>query len=195
MERLRSPNLRRMTHLRLVTDADAEELTRLLVTSREFLAPFEPRREDSHFELEFQRQVITAKLAAYESGSGVPFVIVEGGTIVGQLSLDRIEFGPYRSAEIGYWVAEHATGRGLATNSVAEALDVAESELGLSRIVAATLPDNEPSMKVLRRSGFVEFGRARSYMEIAGERRDHLMFERILAEAVTGRDGEPDILR
>ncbi|WP_182353977.1 GNAT family N-acetyltransferase [Flaviflexus huanghaiensis] len=182
-----------MKIIRLVTDGDAEELTRLLVTSREFLAPFEPRREDSYFELDYQRQIIAAKLVSYESGSVMPFVIVDHSAIVGQLSLDRIEFGPYRSAEIGYWVAQRDAGRGIATGAVAEALRFA-GQLGLARIVAATLPDNHPSMKVLRRNGFTEFGRASQYMEIAGKRSDHLLFERIL-DGSKGLRGDTELHR
>ncbi|WP_182170016.1 GNAT family N-acetyltransferase [Flaviflexus equikiangi] len=184
-----------METLKIVTTADVDELADLLVRSREYLAPFEPRREDSYFSAEYQRKLITAKLAAHESGSEVPFLILHDGMIVGQLTLDRIEFGPLQSADIGYWVAQDHCGRGIATRAVSEVLDYAWHELGLCRIQAATLPENEPSITVLRRNGFALCGTARSYMEIAGERRDHLVFERILAEAVKGRDGEPVIVR
>lgn len=168
-----------MTTIRIVHQDDIDELTGLLVRSREFLAPFEPRREDSYFTADYQRKLISAKLAAHESGSEVPFIIVEKDEIVGQLTLDRIEFGPYQSADIGYWVAQTHAGRGIATRAVKEVLDYAWDELGLLRIQAATLPDNEPSMKVLVHNGFVECGNVKSYMEIAGERRDHILFERI----------------
>lgn len=166
-----------MTTIRIVEAGDIDELTDLLVTSREYLAPFEPRRDDSYFTTAYQRKLISAKLAAHESGSEVPFIIHDDGIIVGQLTLDRIEFGPYQSAEIGYWVAQSYGARGIATRAVKEVLDYAWQELGLRRIQAATLPDNEPSMKVLVRNGFVEYGTARNYMEIAGERRDHVIYE------------------
>jgi len=166
-----------MTSIRIVHDDDVDELADLLVRSREFLAPFEPRREDSYFTAEYQRKLISAKLSAYESGSEVPFLIIEDGAIAGQLTLDRIEFGPLQSADIGYWVAESLTGRGIATRAVEECLAYAWDELGLKRVQAATLPDNEPSMRVLLNSGFSHYGTAESYMEIAGQRRDHLLFE------------------
>ena len=168
-----------MTTIRIVHQDDIDELTGLLVRSREFLAPFEPRREDSYFTAAYQRKLISAKLAAHESGSEVPFIIIEDDKIVGQLTLDRIEFGPYKSADIGYWVAQSHGGRGIATRAVSKVLSYAWEELGLRRIQAATLPDNEPSMRVLVNNGFVECGNVKSYMEIAGERRDHILFERI----------------
>ena len=166
-----------MVELRVVTVADSDELTELLVKSREFLAPFEPRREDSYFESHFQTQLLSAKLAAHEQGSEVPFVIVNGGSIVGQLVLDRMELGPFLTCDIGYWVAEDECGKGIATEAVTQALAYTRDELGLKRITAATLPDNAASIRVLERNGFQKYGLAHSYMEIAGEWRDHELFE------------------
>lgn len=166
-----------MVELRVVTVADVSELTELLVLNREFLAPYEPRREDSYYDRAFQLKLVTAKLADYEQGSEVPFVIVDSGKIVGQLVIDRIEFGPFRSCDIGYWVAEKSCGKGVATEAVSQALDYVRDELGLTRVTAATLPDNIPSIRVLENNGFETIGLARSFMEIAGERRDHVLFE------------------
>lgn len=74
-------------------------------------------------------------------------------------------------------MAQSHGGRGIATRAVSKVLDYAWEELGLRRIQAATLPDNEPSMRVLVNNGFVECGNVKSYMEIAGERRDHILYE------------------
>lgn len=166
-----------MIKIRVVTAMDVEELTDLIVASREFLAPFEPRREDSYYDLDFQKKLMTAKLADHEQGSEVPFVVLDEDKIIGQLVLDRIELGPYQSCEIGYWIAEEACGKGCATEAVAQAIDFACEELGLKRIMAATLPSNIPSIRVLEKNGFTKIGEAKNYMEIAGERRDHILYE------------------
>jgi ribosomal-protein-alanine N-acetyltransferase len=47
---------------------------------------------------------------------------------------------------------------------------------GLHRIEAACLPSNEPSKLLLTRVGFHQEGYARSYLNINGEWRDHLLF-------------------
>jgi ribosomal-protein-alanine N-acetyltransferase len=47
---------------------------------------------------------------------------------------------------------------------------------GLHRIEAACLPTNEPSRRLLTRVGFRQEGYARSYLNINGEWRDHLLF-------------------
>jgi ribosomal-protein-alanine N-acetyltransferase len=52
-------------------------------------------------------------------------------------------------------------------------------ELGLHRIEATCMPENTPSLKLLRGMGMQEIGLARRYMKINGEWRDHLLFEKV----------------
>jgi ribosomal-protein-alanine N-acetyltransferase len=48
--------------------------------------------------------------------------------------------------------------------------------LGLHRLEAACIPENEPSRRLLQKLGFREEGRARLYLQINGEWRDHILF-------------------
>lgn len=80
-------------------------------------------------------------------------VFVRGGTLDGS-----------DVAEIGYQLTPSARGRGMASEAarlaVAHALrPAAEGGLGVRRLVAETAADNEASNAVLRRAGFVEYGR------------------------------------
>jgi ribosomal-protein-alanine N-acetyltransferase len=107
------------------------------------------------------------------------FAIVDGGAIAGTIALSNIVRGPFDSANVGYWVASASQGRGLATRAVAEILRFAFDELGLHRVEAGTLVDNVASQRVLERNGFTRIGLARRYLRIAGEWRDHVLFERL----------------
>ena len=60
--------------------------------------------------------------------------------------------------------------------SVIAVCDWAFAALRLWRIEAGTLAENNRSRKVLEAAGFEEEGYARAYLEIAGERRDHVLF-------------------
>jgi ribosomal-protein-alanine N-acetyltransferase len=53
----------------------------------------------------------------------------------------------------------------------------------LHRIEAACLPENGPSIRLLEKAGFLPEGRARQYLCIAGEWRDHLLFARLAQDA------------
>jgi len=58
--------------------------------------------------------------------------------------------------------------------------------LGLHRIEAACLTQNEASQKLLVRCGFRQEGLARRYLLINGEWADHLLFALIKEEAQVG---------
>ena len=48
--------------------------------------------------------------------------------------------------------------------------------LALHRLEAACIPENEASRALLLKVGFREEGRARRYLQINGEWRDHVLF-------------------
>lgn len=157
--------------IRPLRPEDADELAALLVANRDFLAPFEPRRDEAFFTAAGQQERIEA------SGSGA-FAILSDGRIAGTVTISNVVYGPFRSANLGYWVAEPLNGRGLATKAVGEAVGIAFGDLGLHRLEAGTLVDNHASQRVLEKNRFDRIGLARRYLEIAGEWRDHLLFQR-----------------
>ncbi|WP_246021271.1 GNAT family N-acetyltransferase [Arthrobacter echini] len=165
--------------LRPVTVRDAAELAELLRRHREFLAPWEPLREESYFTVAGQRADIAAVLVRYERGDAVPLVILDDGTIAGRLTLNGVVRGPFQSCSMGYWLAEDRTGRGLATQAVQAAVSLAFSELGLHRVQAETLTSNAASRRVLAKAGFQEYGLAPRYLKIAGVWQDHVMYQRL----------------
>lgn len=157
---------------------DAEALTSVYVENRQFLAPWQPLRPDSYFTGAGQREAIRALLAQRETGSAVPLVILDGdGAVVGTLTLASIIRGALQSCSVGYWLAERSQGRGLATAALREAINVAVFALRLHRVQAETLTHNLPSQRVLQRVGFQQYGEAPSYMHIAGEWHDHLLYQ------------------
>jgi [ribosomal protein S5]-alanine N-acetyltransferase len=160
-----------MGTLRALTSEDADELAALLVENREFLAPFEPVRAKAFFTAAGQRERI-------ENGESQPFAILDGDRIAGTVTISNVVHGPFQSANLGYWVAERFSGRGLATSAVRDVLPIAFGELGLHRLEAATLVDNLASQRVLERNAFDRIGLARRYLQIAGAWRDHLLFQR-----------------
>jgi ribosomal-protein-alanine N-acetyltransferase len=167
-----------MNVTRLVTLGDAPELAELLCVNRSFLAPWEPVRDDSFFTADGQRAVIRAALDQYQQGIRLPHVILgDGGQLAGRINLNEIVRGPFQSCHLGYWVAAAHNGRGLATAAVREIVRVAFKELRLHRIEAGTLLHNIRSQRVLERNGFVRFGVAPAYLNIAGQWQDHAMYQ------------------
>lgn len=169
-----------MVRLRLPTIADSDALAELRVRNRAYLTPWEPIRPEPFFTPAGQAADLAAVLDRYERGDAAPFVIVnDEGLVIGRLTLSGIVRGAFQSCVVSYWVAEEHTGKGLASEAVADALQYAFMTLGLHRVQAETLPENEPSQRVLQRNGFERYGLAPRYLKIAGSWQDHIMFQRL----------------
>jgi len=124
--------------------------------NRAYFATSISDRGDDFFEQYAGRH--DALLAEQESGSGAYYVLVaEDGSVLGRFNLYRFEDG---TAELGYRVAQHAAGRGVATAAVQELCRLAAARHGLHTLRAATSHDNAASQKVLTKAGFVPVGPA-----------------------------------
>ncbi|MFG1945636.1 GNAT family N-acetyltransferase [Nonomuraea sp. NPDC048826] len=171
--------------LRPLAPDDAEALADAYVRNRDHLRPWEPRRAPEFFTATGQVARVSDTLKSRDERRTFPWVFADGPLIVGILNLNDIVLGPFRNAHLGYWIDAGYTGRGLVSGAVRAVCSVAAESLGLHRVQAATILDNEPSQRVLRSCGFQEIGVARAYLHIDGEWRDHLLWEKIL------HDGPP----
>lgn len=97
-------------------------------------------------------------LGEQEDGIRACYVLVaDDGSVLGRFNLFFVEDG---SAELGYRVAEHVAGRGVATATVQELCRLAATLHGLRTLKAATSHANVASQKVLTKAGFVPVGPA-----------------------------------
>jgi len=126
------------------------------LANRAYFAASISDRGDEFFD-QFTEQH-SALLAEQEAGAGAYYVLVaEDGSVLGRFNLYRFEDG---TAELGYRVAQHVAGRGVATATVQDLCQVAAARHGLRTLRAATSHDNAASQKVLAKAGFVPVGPA-----------------------------------
>lgn len=152
----------------------------LRLSSRSFLAPFEPRWSDAELSARaFAARVRRNRRDALYGNEYAFFIFIEEGrraTLVGGMTLSNVRRRAFQNVTLGYWMgAEHA-GKGIMTRSVALILPFVFDTLGLHRIEAACLPHNTPSRRVLVGNGFREIGIAESYLQIDGAWRDHVLY-------------------
>jgi RimJ/RimL family protein N-acetyltransferase len=95
--------------------------------------------------------------------------------VLGGASLYDIEREDARAC-VGYWLAAHARGRGVATHAVRLLAGWAFGPLGLARLQITCGPDNVASQRVAERCGFVREGVLRSHMAFKGGRRDTVVY-------------------
>ncbi|HUY57196.1 MAG TPA: GNAT family N-acetyltransferase [Candidatus Micrarchaeaceae archaeon] len=99
-----------------------------------------------------------ALLAEQEAGVCVFHVLVdEDQTVVGRFNLYGLVDG---TAEVGYRVAQRATGGGVATSGLRDLCRIAGEEYGLRTLRAVTTEENVASQRVLAKAGFVVVGPA-----------------------------------
>ena len=163
--------------IRLLTTDDAHELAALYAANRDFLAPFEPTRDDSFFTVAVQRE----RLERPDDANWWRWAILDDGAIAGMIVLNDVMRGPLQMGSVGYWVDGPRCRQGLATAALAAVVEISFGELRLHRLEAGTLPDNVPSQRVLEKNGFKRFGYAKELLLIAGEWRDHVLYERVKA--------------
>ncbi len=97
----------------------------------------------------------TAEQAA--RGEGYHLAITEGTALIGCIGLTMNRANP-GEAELGYWIGRKFWGRGFAREAARALLDWGFSTLGLDRVVASALTDNQGSQAVLRACGFSQTG-------------------------------------
>jgi ribosomal-protein-alanine N-acetyltransferase len=150
----------------------------LRALSRQHLTPWEPQwTRDELTRSSFRRRLRQFQRELREDqGYGYLIFSDPGGTLLGGLNISNVRRGVAQAASIGYWMGAPYAGRGLMTAAVRAAVNFAFTSLRLNRLEAACLPDNVASARVLEKVGFMREGRARRYLKINGQWKDHNLF-------------------
>ena len=114
-------------------------------------------------------------------GDEIGLNIVFKGAVAGGIGFHEINRVD-RSAEIGYWLAKEATGRGLITKSVGKLLDYAFDEMKLNRVVIKCVPENAKSRAVPERLGFTIEGIEREAGWLHTRYVDHVVYSMLARE-------------
>jgi ribosomal-protein-alanine N-acetyltransferase len=122
-------------------------------------------------------------VAGEPPGDRVSFAVAEADDdtrLLCSMSVQRIFRG--NSAEIGYWTAPWARGRGVTTNAVRLLARWSLAEFELRRIELVIAVENTASNRVAERAGFTNEGVLRQYRENKGVWRDHVVWSLVRGE-------------
>ena len=145
-----------MPELKRLDAGDAPAVLAFELVNRAYFAASISDRGDEFFDQFADRY--GALLAEQEAGIGAFYVLVaEDGSVLGRFNLYDIEDG---AAVLGYRVAQHVAGRGVASAAVGDLCQLAAARHGLRILRAATSHDNAASQRVLAKAGFVPVGPA-----------------------------------
>lgn len=126
----------------------------------------------------------TMRRGDYEKA--LAFAVTADGRAVGSIGIFRQENIHFRTAEIGYYIAEPYWGQGLGTAAVGLACRAAFESTDLLRIFAEPFADNIASCRVLEKNGFRCEGTLRSNAVKDGRVRDMKMYSLLRTDRIGG---------
>lgn len=131
--------------------SQAERLFELTEQDRSYLSQWLPWPEHTR-STEDSREFIETMLAKRITGEEYGYGIELEGKLVGHISLMHLK-DDY-DAEIGYWLASSAAGKGVTTKAAARLSQFGFEALGLEKIIIRANPDNIGSNKVAEKIGY-----------------------------------------
>lgn len=162
--------------IRPLDPADAETLLTAVRASLPTLSQWLPWATDD-YGLAHAEAWIAHCIAARETEREYHFGMFDrdSGELLGSVGLNH-RIPAYRSANMGYWVADAARGRGVAVEAARWAARFGFDALGLQRIAILILPENRASLRVATKLGAVCEGLARSAVVHRGQPHDAMVF-------------------
>ncbi len=160
----------------------AEQLVDYYKRNKDFLAAFEPVRNESFFSLEYQQKVLAQEMRAFEERTAFRFYITpidKSSKIIGVIGLNNVIWGAFCSAFLGYKLDKDFVNKGYMSMAIKLLTEYAFKELGLHRIEANVMPKNKTSLRVLEKNQFINEGCSKYYLNINGIWEDHIHMVKI----------------
>ena len=164
--------------VRCYDPSDARALKLAVDSSIEHLLPWMPWAAHEPQSLEEKTELLRSFRGQFDLGQNFVYGLFssDGSELVGGSGF-HLRVGD-DAFEIGYWIRASRAGQGLATESTAALTRVGFEICEVDRIEIHTEPENEPSMRIPLKLGYVEEARLRRrlYAAPGGEPRDTVVF-------------------
>lgn len=162
--------------LRNLTPSNANEVMKYYVKNKNYLAPFEPTRDNNFYTLETQKKLLIKSYREFLNGTSIDLGIYKEEELIGIIKISRILHGSFKNGILGYSIDKNEQGKGYMKESVKLLLKYAFDECNLHRIEASALVNNEKSRSVLVKCGFKLVGINEKYLLINGRWQDHATY-------------------
>ncbi|MBC8099644.1 MAG: GNAT family N-acetyltransferase [Armatimonadetes bacterium] len=177
------------TELRLFEDRHTEDLFDLTDANRVHLREWLMWADDIG-SMSDSRAFIRDGLRQFADNDGFQAGIWYQGDLVGCIGLHRINWSD-RNTEIGYWLAQAYTGRGIATRATAAMVDYAMNVYRLHRVIIRCAAGNLKSRAIPERLGFTLEGVLRHDTRLHHEYIDHMLYSMLSDEWWDWRQSHP----
>lgn len=168
-------------YLRAPQMSDFNDWAALRERSRNFLVPWEPIWPEDDLTRPSFRRRLRRYAEDMRNDQAYAFLLFrrDDNALLGGITLTNVRRGVAQSGSMGYWIGAPFAAQGYMTRGVSALVPFIFDVLRLHRIEAACIPTNQPSIRLLERSGFKREGYAREYLCINGLWQDHLLYARL----------------
>ena len=144
--------------------------------------------------LEDAEKMITSFPKTFNSNRGIRWgmVVKESDAFIGTVGLNNLNAGSKR-AEVGFELHPSFWNKGYTSEAVKEVITYSFNVLGLHRLGAVTFPQNDASISLLKKLGFLKEGTLRGYLFQNNESHDAFVFSLLATDhsmILTGNSGE-----
>lgn len=171
--------------LKIIEPFYAREVLDFYLSNKELFEKNEPPREDGFYTVGHQKAILETEYNMAVQGTQIRFWVFlkDTGEIIGTISFRDIKRTYYQSCKLGYKLDERHWSMGYMTEALREGVRIVFDELKLHRIIAEIMPENERSIRLMERLGFVNEGLQRKIYYINGKWEDHILFSLLSSEA------------
>lgn len=165
--------------LRVLTPEYLCEVLAFQLRNRDIFEKYEPTLPDNFYTAEHQQAILKCEFNMALKMENIRYYVFlkdDPSTIIGTVCLHDIRRFSYSCCELGYRFDRNYHHKGYAKEAITRLISAAFDDLGLHRIFARVMPENEPSIRLLRSLHFLEEGLEHDCFQIQGVWRDHLRF-------------------
>ncbi|GGF99728.1 MULTISPECIES: GNAT family N-acetyltransferase [Rhizobium] len=169
------------TLITLVRTDDAEDLRTYYLRNTEHLARWEPLRLEDYHSVDAWKDRARDFAGEALRGFAYRYVVRFKGSreIIAVANFTNVVRGAFLACHLGYSIDSEMQGKNIMFEVLDTLIPHVFNTYGLHRVMANYIPENARSGALLARLGFEVEGRARDYLKINGEWRDHVLTARI----------------
>ncbi|UNH28682.1 ribosomal protein S5-alanine N-acetyltransferase [Moellerella wisconsensis] len=163
--------------IRLAYERDAYRLADYYCENKVFLKPWEPTRDNSHFQPSGWQNRLHVMTELHRQGSAFHFLLLapDEDQVIGVINYSNVLRGAFQACYVGYSIAEKWQGQKLMYEAGQATIRYMQQHQKIHRIMANYMPHNIRSGNLLTKLGFEREGYAKQYLQIDGVWRDHVL--------------------
>ena len=143
--------------IRALGEQAAHQVLEFYHNNRETFEQYEIDRAENFYTPSYQAALLHCEYTLMQKQQSARFWVFEKEApqkIIGTFSFHNVRYSAYKDCDLGYKFEQKIWGKGYAKESIAKGIQIIFEDLGLHRIEAMVMSQNERSKNLLKALGF-----------------------------------------